>query len=308
MHVDTFLRQIGEQLNLYPFRAIFEIDPSANFAAPSRVAFCRAFEAAMRMLACTCGCEALQQQGHEPECPYDRLLNKGRPPVFVLNYPGKSGLQNGRLTVGFTLIGDSIRYLPFVVLGLNEMQLRWKESKTSILRLLEVAAVCSHAPDGVRIFTREDGRLDLDSISPLAIEALEVDGSVSKIIVKFVYPVYMEHNGKISVIPEFSTLISGLWKRLAELLPTFLSSADIHDVPGFKEALERVRLVRMKLRWRANIQAGTDGSSKIGGIVGNATYAGALNPFLPLLRMGEWIGVDNGSWMDSGLIRVDRFT
>lgn len=261
------------------------------------------------MLACTCGSEALQQQGHEPECPYDRLLNQGRPPVFVLNYPGKSGLQNGRLTVGFTLIGDSIRYLPFVVLGLNEMQLRWKESKTSILRLLEIAAVCSHAPDGVRIiFKREDGRLDLDSITPLPVEALEADRSVSKILVKFVYPVYMEHNGKISVIPEFPTLISGLWKRLTGLLPTFLSSADIHDVPGFKEALQRVRLVRMKLRWHANIRVGKEGSGKIGGIVGNATYAGALSPFLLLLRLGEWMGVDNGSWMDSGLIRVDKFT
>jgi hypothetical protein len=301
LHVDTLIKHMVKQLNIHAFRACFETDSSTDGKVPSRAAFCRAFEHTLKRLACTCGGEAIPQRSHDRDCPYNRLMGRDRAPNFVLHYPGPSGWRNGRLTVDFAFAGESVQLLPFVVFALDGMELVPNGSETSKLSLLEVLAI----PDGNRIYDGKDRRLEMKLVGPLPVLHPEFDGKVSSITIKFVSPINLAYSGTSSVIPEFSTLFGCLWRRMVELLPEDLTVRNIRDVLGTREAMERVRLVKMKLKWRKTPPSGHDGSGKNGGIVGYAVYTGSLEPFMPLLRMGEWIGIDDGSWMNTGRICVE---
>lgn len=305
MNCESLIKQIGERLNIHAFRAHFDIDvidAQNRGAVPSRAAFIRGLEAAMKRLACTCGIEYTQQKKHVLECPYDRLMNTNRPPVFVIRNFGNSSLSNGKFAVDFTFMGDSHQLLPFMILAIEEMVVKFPNSEVSKLRLLEVLTL----PEEKRVYTGNDRKLELGKISPLGAEYLVFDESVSKATVKFIYPLNLEYSGNSGLIPEFSNLVLCLCRRLDDMLPGFWSDKVIHELPGFKEALERVRLVQMRLKWRKTPHTGYGGLGKAGGIIGFAVYAGQLKPFIPLLRIGEQIGIDNGSWMNSGLIQIDK--
>jgi hypothetical protein len=298
LHINTLIKQIGERLPLYVFCAYFDIEPPYNAAVPSRAVFCRAIDAALRRLACTCGSEMVQQQHHDRACPYDLLLNNSRPSVFALRYNSAFGSRNGWLTVNFSLIGDHVQLLPFIILALSEIAIRSKDSESFKLRLIEVRTF----PNDERIYDGKNRTLNLEPVNPFPYVNLGRDESASKITVQFTYPTNLAYSGSSSVIPEFSILIGCLWRRLTDFLPDIIP---IDDVPDLKKALENVHLVQMKLKWRKTPQSGRGGPGKTGGIVGHAVYAGKFEPFMPLWRLGEWIGMDDGSWMNAGLISIE---
>lgn len=301
MQIDQLIRQAVEQVNIHAFRACFGLETSDGSAKPSRASFSRSFEHAMKRLSCTCGGEAVREQRHDHGCPYDRLLNRERPPRFVLHYSGEMGSQHDRLTVEFALLGDTVQLLPLIILALDDMELGMKDAEIARPQLLEVLTI----PDGNRIYDGRGRKLDMAKVVPSSVRFPEDDGPVSSVMIRFVYPIDLIGSGSNSVIPRFTALIECLWRRLSILCPDSPSIKKTKDDPGLREAMEHIKLDRMKLKWRKTPRSDCGGSVKTGGVVGQAVYIGSIAPFMPLLRMGEWIGVDNGSWMNMGRIRVE---
>lgn len=63
------------------------------------------------------------------------------------------------------------------------------------------------------------------------------------------------------------------------------------DFRGLIAAAERVQTVSSRLRWYdwERYPSRQDARMKMGGFLGRVTYAGDLQPFLPLLRLGSYV-------------------
>lgn len=78
------------------------------------------------------------------------------------------------------------------------------------------------------------------------------------------------------------------------------------DIREWKRASEAIRLVESHIApydWErySNRQRTR---MKLGGVVGTATYAGDLAPFLPLLSLGEWLHVGKGATFGLGKYQI----
>jgi hypothetical protein len=97
--------------------------------------------------------------------------------------------------------------------------------------------------------------------------------------------------------PEFHILIRTLLRRLSNLAYFHCGTELDLNFRGLITAAEQIETVHSDLRWYdwERYSARQDTRMKLGGFVGKVTYRGDLQPFLPLLRLGEFVHIGKGT-------------
>jgi len=264
-----------------------------------------AFGHALRSLACmtrakTCdGCELIAN------CPYPALFAPPAPaahalqkfsqvPVPYVIEPPEWGAR--LLAVGETfsfnqvLIGSALRELPLVVLAWRRALGRGigpGDGRAELLRVVHCAEAGEteiHRPDTGALLDHER-KVSLRSTAC-------ADGH--RATLRFHTPLRLQQNGR-ALPPEkldARTLLMALARR-ASLLAEFHCGAPlIEDFPALTAACAGLREAK-RLSWRDWTRYSSRQQQKmaLGGAVGDWTLEGELAPFLPLLRLGEWLHV-----------------
>jgi len=88
-----------------------------------------------------------------------------------------------------------------------------------------------------------------------------------------------------------------LLRRLSNLAYFHCGTELNLDFRGLIAAAEQIETVTSDLRWYdwERYSARQDVRMKLGGFVGRVTYRGDLQPFLPLLRLGEVVHIGKGT-------------
>jgi CRISPR-associated endoribonuclease Cas6 len=208
------------------------------------------------------------------------------------------------------LIGKANDYLPYFVYTFTEM------GRIGIGRdrgKFEVVSVSALNLDGSgieifngskRTFRQPENRIDYTSFLSHASHLFLKD----EITLFFETPVRIkEKNDRLSKDIPFNLLI----KRLSErsfLLAHLHCGAELEDFQEFAEGSETVETIRNKLRWvdweRYSTRQQT--KMKFGGLVGEITYRGDIQKFVPLLRLGEHIHVGKATTFGLGKYRIIR--
>lgn len=230
------------------------------------------------------------------------------PHPFIIEPPAerRMGYKAGdEIAFGLILIGKAVDYLPYFVYTFDELggigigkgkgkfELRTVISKGECLYDRETKKL--------KVFQPEYLELTLPSQDfPSSQDALQLT-------MTFHTPTRIAFEKHLTLDLEFHIFIRSLLRRLS-LLWYFHCQGD-PSAWDFKSIIERARGIKVKkrdLRWydweRYSNRQGT--RMKMGGFIGEVTFEGDIEPFMPLLRAGEILHAGKGTSFGLGKYEI----
>jgi hypothetical protein len=287
-----------------------------------------AFGSTFKRLVCPTPHECRDTCRLKTTCPYgqifqpsppqgsDRLsLNQDIPRPFVFRPPNgnKTMARPGdSLSFDLILIGKALDYFPYFLVTFRELgnqgiglgRGRYRIARVSLLNEdgNDVAEVYSGndnvvRPSPFRITYKDCCRLASDwfagSGQCVANGGMRPTDNGKRITVRFLTPTLLKADGKIITRPEFHHLLKRLRDRVNALAHFYCDDALEVDFKTFGERSERVRTVSCKVRWEDRDRRSwrTGQAHDMGGFLGEVTYEGDLEEFLPLLILGQYTHV-----------------
>lgn len=127
-----------------------------------------------------------------------------------------------------------------------------------------------------------------------------------EVTVSLVTPLRIKHRNRLSAQLPFPVLARAMLRRVHTLNAHFGNGSPDIDHAALIQQAEAVETLRSDIRWfdwkrYSNRQ---DQSMLMGGMIGEATYRGALAPYLPLLRFSEKAHLGKATTFGLGEIRV----
>ena len=125
---------------------------------------------------------------------------------------------------------------------------------------------------------------------------------ISKLTVNSLTPTRMKHKGQYVERPEFHVLVRNVLRRVSSLYYFHCGEKWETDYRGIIEAATGVRLVEARTGWVdwERYSRRQQQRMNLGGLVGKATYEGELDPFLPLLVLGQLVHVGKACVFGNG--------
>lgn len=229
------------------------------------------------------------------------------PHPFIIEPPheGKNKYDpDEEITFNLILIGKGIDYIPYFIYTFSEL------GNTGIGRAkgrYELRKVVTH--DGT-IYSSDTGTLKAISPAslPLDINAKDFDTDTpSSLTIQFLTPTRIVYNGHLAPALEFHMLIRNLLRRIS-LLYYFHCGGDPSgwDFRGLIKKAEAIKVKDSHLRWQDIERYSTRQNTrmKLGGFVGEITFEGNIDPFMPLLRAGEVLHVGKATAFGLGQFRI----
>jgi len=232
-----------------------------------------------------------------PYAPHPLVLS---PPREITGYVSKGETS----TVGVTLIGNAVKYFPYVLLSFKELGRRGLGS--SGIGFSIERAEC------------EDGGILYEGDTDVVTETAGMDGEKffdiipgnpvnARFSIHFMSPLRLKVGGRITSRPTFRDIVAALSRRAA-LLSYFHCGGPgepLHDlllgrVGGVKMVDSRtMELTQRRFSSRQKRKIPMDG------FMGTLTFEGDYGTFAPLLRVGEYIHVGKDTVFGYGQYRVE---
>jgi hypothetical protein len=251
------------------------------------------------------------------------------PHPFVLNLEtGTEGIQEpgSTFSFGITLVGRAAEFLPYFVyasqrmgeLGIGKGRGTFEVVRVYNLGLCEIPfnpplpkegkgdfmLHCDHAGHGgsqehqlETIY--EDGvlRMPREFLGLGNAESISTKFSPQAVRLRFITPLRLVFDGDLCLDPEFHILARNLLRRLNNLVCFHCGQEGDHALGYLLDKAETVRLAESKTRWYdwERYSKRQDKRMQMGGLLGEVTYEGELEQFLPLLVLGSWVNLGKGT-------------
>jgi hypothetical protein len=203
------------------------------------------------------------------------------------------------------LIGKANEYLPYFIYTFTEIGRRGIGKEKGKFEVLSVDALNLAGNKVMEVFSGVDNLLRPSENRIDYSVFLNEEFNGNEITISFKTPLRIKANDKLLSDIPFHLLIKRLSER-AFLLAHLHCGAEMDDFEGFAKGSENVETIRNKLRWvdRERYSSRQQTSMKFGGIVGEITYRGDFQKYLPLLRLGEHIHVGKAVTFGLGKYRI----
>ena len=204
------------------------------------------------------------------------------------------------------LIGKANEYLPYFIYAFTEMgRLGIGKGKGKFdvisVQALDLKGSETEIFNGTKLLTSLENRIDYKSFRDEKFQGEEITLS-------FETPVRIKEKGRLSSGIPFELLVRRLSERTF-LLAHFHCGAELADFEKFAEVSGKVRIMRNKLRWQDWERYSSRQQTRMNfdGWIGEITYQGDFQRFLPLLRLGEHIHAGKVTTFGLGKYRIMGF-
>ncbi|MFQ5851041.1 MAG: CRISPR system precrRNA processing endoribonuclease RAMP protein Cas6 [Candidatus Binatia bacterium] len=221
------------------------------------------------------------------------------PHPFVLLPPleEKRAYEPGeRIGFALTLIGKGADYLPYFIYALARLGERYGLGRDrGRFSVDSVAWLSPEGAEGVIYEGRE--KILRNSFRPLTLKDLPLSDPGPEVTLNFLTPTRIVYGGALTQAPEFHVVVRALLRRLSNLAYFHCGSDLKLDFRGLIAEAEKVKTASSRLGWYdwERYSARQEARMKLGGFVGEITYAGGLEPFMAFLRLGELLHVGKGT-------------
>lgn len=229
---------------------------------------------------------------------------KSAPHPFIIEPPLEKRhgyTSETELTFGLILIGRAIDYLPYFIytfdelgrIGIGKGKAKYKlKSVICDEKTIYDAETKILSPSTSSSWNLESPLLNLKS------KILNSNYTIRHLKINFLTPTRVFYNGHLTLNLEFHIFIRNLLRRLA-LLSYFHCGGEPSswDFKGIIEKAKEVEIKESNLRWYDWERYSTrqDTRMKMGGFVGDITFEGDIEPFMPLIKGGEVLHVGKGT-------------
>jgi len=239
---------------------------------------------------------------------------KSAPHPFVIEPPmeKRRGYKPGdKIRFGLTLIGRAIDYLPYFIYTFDELGKIGIGKGKARYELQDVSC------EGKTIYDSESKTLKPFKTSSLSLtpllslrgeaEAISRAESGSTISLSFLTPTRILYDSHLTFDLEFHILIRNLLRRLS-LLYYFHCGGDTSEIDfkGIIEKAKEVKIAEKHLRWYdwERYSGRQETRIKMGGFVGNITFEGNIEPFMQIIKAGEFLHVGKGTSFGLGKYEI----
>jgi CRISPR-associated endoribonuclease Cas6 len=241
---------------------------------------------------------------------------KSAPHPFVIEPPAEKrrGYKPGdEIQFGLTLIGRAIDYLPYFIYTFDELGKIGIGKGKAKYELKEVRC------DGKQIYDAETKTLKSFEAASLDVgiptfphsggfaEAKEKGGEGGFLNLIFLTPTRILYDSHLTLDLEFHILIRNLLRRLS-LLSYFHCGVDPSewDFKGIIGEAKEIKVQKKNLRWYdwERYSGRQETRMKMGGFVGEISFEGNIEPFMPLISAGEILHVGKGTGFGLGKYEI----
>lgn len=259
-------------------------------------------------------------------CPYARIFEPGPPPdsevlknysdiprPFVLEPPmdNKTYYAPGELlSFNLILIGQAIQYLPYFILVFKELGSIGIGKGRLPYILADIKAVNILNGNYISVYSRETNMITAVKNDFTLAEIMKNGPKYladNKLNIEFLTMTRLKYEHSLVTEIPFHVLIRNLLRRISTLHYFYheQKTEDI-DYKAIVAKAETVRIVASKLEmvpWE-RYSYRKDSRMHMDGMTGEVVYGGNIDPFLPLLRLGEIIHVGKGCVFGLGKYEV----
>ena len=213
-----------------------------------------------------------------------------------------------RLDFYVVLIGRGIGYLPYFVLAFQQLGNAGLGRSRGRFELQEVVALGPNESEEP-IFSLLDQMIRDCDVDLGAAEWQDRAAALmaDSINVAFLAPTRLKHSRRfVREGPRFQVLIRALLGRVSSLSYFHCGDRWETDFRGWIDRASEVHLASADTHWVdwARYSGRQRQRVRMGGLVGSATYEGNIEPFLPLLAVGENVHVGKGTVFGNGWLAL----
>ena len=227
---------------------------------------------------------------------------KPRPYIIEVPFNDKRSFKKGE-TIKFTivLLGKAINYLPhfiFTFIELGKKGLTKKQYKFELEKVIDVDDSIVFQDNKI---VKKGKVLSWDEI--LKNTKLNI---INKLTLNFTTPLRLSENNDLVSNVSFSMKKKKLLKRISDICEFHCNKFDkIEDKP-FIEKAKNIDVVLNNLKWKDWIRYSNRQKRKMifGGLVGNITFKGNFEEFLPYIILGSYIHIGKNCTFGQGKYEI----
>lgn len=243
-----------------------------------------------------------------PEVKATALATPPRPVIFRVAYGEETFLRpSDTLTFGFVLVGHALTQLPYLLAALREMGQQGLGRTRGRLELEEVVSVQPYSGEEKPLLHGDDLSVNLQPLvlTPEGLPPI----SAGKIRLHLRSPLNIKEGGRMAQDLQFPLLIRALQRRMSNLEQVHGGQQSLGANFGELPALAgQIQTTYQYLRPATQLRKGARKGEKtaIEGLLGTLEYIGDFAPFMPLLRLGEQLGVGKWAHFGGGLYDLEQ--
>jgi len=238
------------------------------------------------------------------------------PHPFVIEPPmeKRRGYKTGdEIRFGLTLIGRAIDYLPYFIytfdelgkIGIGKGKAKYELKTVKSVKMLDDSVKAYET-----IYDSDAKTLKsfaIQFLSQPSLSYLSLSSRHSYLSLSFLTPTRILYNGHLTLDLEFHILIRNLLRRLS-LLYYFHCGGDTSEIDfkGIIEKAKEVKIAEKHLRWYdwERYSGRQETRMKMGGFVGKITFEGNIEPFMQIIKAGEFLHVGKGTSFGLGKYEI----
>jgi hypothetical protein len=285
------------------------------------------FGSTLRRIVCHANCREPESCELRSVCPYTAVFqpfvpegsekiskNRDIPRPFVIKpalETKETYLPRERLSFDLVLVGKIKDYLPYFIVTFKELsQAGLGRNRAPV----ELAGVDHVGCDGglAVVYTKEN---NLVQPPASAISWTELCGSVAstngaakvtRITLRFLTPTLLKADGLQVRRPNFGVIAKRMRDRINALSYFYCGEGLAIDFKDFAERAEKIRTVSDTTRWveSARYSRRREVTHDLSGFVGEVSFEGELEMFLPYLKLGEYLHVGKNAVFGNGWYEI----
>lgn len=245
-----------------------------------------------------------------PEEMRDFAKNKELPRPYIFEPPEDTKMEYApgeAMRFGFTVVGRAADYMPYFIFAFSKMGEAGIGKKRARYTLERVVAKNPLSGESSDLF---DGDVVRNERLPVVWEDAERAAETmdpDRLKINFLTPTFVKFKGDVAPeAPPFAALVQSLLIRIPMLSAAHCGNIWREDFKALVGRAGEVRTVRDHTAWASFRRHSSfkNRTEMLEGIVGEAGYAGPVEEFLPLLKMGEISHVGKKSVFGLGKYRI----
>ena len=247
-----------------------------------------------------------------------RGIEVPRPYIIEPPLGGKIHYEPGEpLEFGLTMFAQALNLFPYVVLGGQSLERgglgkklrredgRWRRGAFAVR---EIVAVNRLSGERQPVLRTGDTMVSVPDV-PVTNEQVSARAAQlpkDYITLVFKAPTRIIERGKLQYRPTFRPLVQRLHRRLRDLTRQFTDTPWEFDFRQVMAQAEAVKAMEDQTRWVEldSFSTRRSTSTPMGGLVGQVTFEGNLEPFLPWLVWGEIVHVGKDAVKGNGWYEI----
>lgn len=234
--------------------------------------------------------------------------DKDVPHPFIIEPPLDQRQHYGiddRLDFDLVLIGRAVEYMPFFIFAFEEVG-RVGVGKNKGQYSLEKVIGMNNGEKALIYNGKSHFRDDFHTIDSREIMSQGELSNSQSVKLRFLTPARIKYNGKLLSDANFEIVIRNLLRRLSSLAEVHCGEKWELDWKGLIERTKEIKTVHSDLVWKdwERYSQRQDKKLKMGGFLGEITFEGDMNEFMPFIKLGEYLHIGKGTVFGLGKYEI----